>query len=130
MLIDSTYPETMVEEEGMISVKDCVEMETKILKKYLENSNERLLNAVEGEGILGDGKTKKKILEKTRKNFMEKPLHSQFMRKTDEVRSHETWNWLKAGLLKKKTQGMLMDVQDGCKQHKEQSLQIECLTPM
>ena len=41
------------------------------LKKYVENSNERLLKAVKGEGILGDGKTKNEILEKKRKNFME-----------------------------------------------------------
>ena len=31
----------------MISVEDCVEMEAESLKKYVENSNERL----------GDGKT-------------------------------------------------------------------------
>ena len=49
-----------------------------------------LLMAVKGEGILGDGITKKEILENRRKNFMENPLHSHFMRKTDEVRSQET----------------------------------------
>ena len=72
---------------GIVSVEDCAEMETESLEKYVENSNERLLKAVEGEAILGDGKTKKEILEKRRKNFMGKPLHGQFMRKTDEVRS-------------------------------------------
>ena len=76
--------------KGMISVEDCVEMETESLKKYTENSNEMLLMAVKGEGILGDGITKKEILENRRKNFMENPLHSHFMRKTDEVRSQET----------------------------------------
>ena len=76
---------------GMIIVEDCVIVETESLKKYVENSNERPLKTVEGEGILGDGKTKKKIQEKRRKNFMEKPLHPQFMRKTDEVRSQEAW---------------------------------------
>ena len=78
-----------------------VEIETESLKKYVENSNERLLKAAEGEGIQGDGKTKKEILEKRTKNFMKKPLHSQFMRKTDEVWTQETWNWLKARSLKK-----------------------------
>ena len=53
----------------MISVEDCLEMETESLKKYVENSNERLLKAVDGEGILGDGKIKKEILEKRGKNF-------------------------------------------------------------
>ena len=93
---------------GMISVDDCVEMETESLKKCEENSKERLLKAVKGKRILGDGKTKKEVLEKRRKNFMEKSLNSQFMRKTDKVRSQETWNWLKTGLLKKGTEGMLM----------------------
>ena len=46
---------------GMIIVEDCVIVETESLKKYVENSNERPLKTVEDEGILGDGKTKKKI---------------------------------------------------------------------
>ena len=79
----------------MISVEDCVDMETESLKRYVENSDKRLLKAIEGEGILGDGRTKKEILEKRRKNFMEKRLHSQFMRKTNDVSGQETWNWLK-----------------------------------
>lgn len=45
------------------------------LKKYVESSNEGLLKAVEKEGILGDGKTKKEILKK-RENFINKSLHS------------------------------------------------------
>ena len=49
-------------------------METEGLKKYLGNSNERLLKAVDSERILGDGKTKKEILTKRKKNFMEKVI--------------------------------------------------------
>ena len=86
----------------MISVEDSVDLETESLKKYVENNNKRLLKVVEGEGILGDGKTRKEILENRMKNFVEKPLHSQFVKKTGEVRSQETRNWLKRGLLKKK----------------------------
>lgn len=52
---------------GMISAEDCVEMGTEDLKNYVETSNKRLLKAVEGKGILGDGKSKKEILEKRRK---------------------------------------------------------------
>ena len=47
----------------IISVDDCVGMETENLNKYVENSNERLLKA-EGKGILGNGKTKKEILKR------------------------------------------------------------------
>lgn len=77
---------------GMISFEDCMKMETESLKKYVENSNERLLKTVEGEGILGYGKTKKKFLENRRNSLMEKPLHSEFMGERVEVRSQETWN--------------------------------------
>ena len=48
----------------MISVEDCVEMETMSLKVYVEKDNERLLKREEGEEILRDGKTQKEILEK------------------------------------------------------------------
>lgn len=34
------------------------------------------------------------------------------MRKADEKRSQETWNWLETGRLKKETQRMLMATQD------------------
>ena len=97
---------------GMISVEDCEEMEIKSLKEYVVASNERLLNAVEGEQILGRGKSKREIMEERNKNFMEKPLHSQFVKKTEEVRSQETWNWLRKGTMKKETEGMLMAAQD------------------
>ena len=97
---------------GMISVGDCVEMERESLKKCVEDSNERLLKTLKGEGILGDGMTKKEILKKRGKNFIKKPFHSQFMKEIDEVRSQETLNWLKTRLLKKETEGMLMAAQD------------------
>ena len=35
-------------------------------------------------------------------NFMQKPLHSQFMRKSDEMKSQETWIWLVTEKLKKR----------------------------
>ena len=74
--VDRLYIPRNNGERGTIRVEDFVEIETEIRKKYVEKCNERLLKAVEGDGILGDGKTKKEILVKRRKNFMEKPLHS------------------------------------------------------
>ena len=44
----------------MISVEDCAEMETENLKKYVENSNERLLKTVEVEGFYEMEKLRKK----------------------------------------------------------------------
>ena len=82
------------------------------MKKYIESSNEILLNDVEAEGIVESGNTKKEVSEARKKNFMGKPLHSQFMRETDEKRSQETWNWLNKEKLKKDREGMLMAAQD------------------
>ena len=47
----------------MSSFYNCMKMETESLKKYLESRKERLLNSVEGEGILGGQKMKKELLE-------------------------------------------------------------------
>ena len=44
---------------GMISAKDCVEMETDSLKKYIESNKEQLPHAVEREIFLEAGKMKK-----------------------------------------------------------------------
>ena len=91
-------------------------METESLKKYVENSNERLLKAVEDEGILGDGKTKKEIPGE--KNFMEKPLHSQSM---EEPRHLEL---AKDRIVEKRDRGNVNDCKrpsTESKQHKEQS---------
>ena len=60
MLIDPAYPETIVEEEWIV-LKIAWKWKQS-LKKYVESSNEGLLKAVEKEGILGDGKTKKESL--------------------------------------------------------------------
>ena len=37
---------------------------------------------------------------------------SQYVRITEEIRDHESWNWLKRGTLKKETEGTLMAAQD------------------
>ena len=105
--VDRLHIPKMNSRRRMISVIVCVKM-----KKYIESSNEILLNAVEAEGIVESGNTKKEVSEARKKNFMGKPLHSQFMRETDEKRSQETWNWLNKGKLKKEREGMLMAAQD------------------
>ena len=51
---------------------------------------------------------------------MEKPLHSQFMRKKDKEGSQEASKWLKTKLLKKETQEMLMAA-------KNQTLRTNCI---
>lgn len=60
------------------------------LKKYVERSNEKLLNSVGGEGILGSEKKKKGVLEVRNKNFMGKSLHIAL---EENVRSEEPRNF-------------------------------------
>lgn len=43
----------------------------------VESSNERLLNAMEGEQVLGVGKTNKEVIEVRNKSLMEKSLHEE-----------------------------------------------------
>ena len=44
---------------GIISLEDFVEMEKERLKKFVESSNERLLNGMKREGNLGGREMKK-----------------------------------------------------------------------
>ena len=64
------------------------------------------------EGILGEGMSKEDVAEKRRNQYKEKPLHGQYVRSTEEIRDHKSWNWLKRGTLKKETEGTLMAAQD------------------
>ena len=43
---------------------------------------------------------------------MEKNLHGQFFRNTEENMDESSWTWLKNGYLKRETEGMLMAAQD------------------
>ena len=70
--VDSLYIPTKNGERGMISVEDCAEAETRCLKKYAKSSNEKLINTVEGEGILESRKRRKEVLEAKNKNFIKR----------------------------------------------------------
>lgn len=74
----------------MIIVEDCVEMETESLKKYVESSNENCEMQLEKNEFWGGGKTKKEVIETRKKNFIEDPLYSRFIRKTIALRGQKT----------------------------------------
>ena len=97
---------------GMISIEDCIEMETHNMKEYLEKSEENMLKEVLEEGIVGQGQSKTEVLQLRETKYREKALHGQFLRKTDEDRDDSTWEWLKHGSIKKETEGLLMAAQD------------------
>ena len=97
---------------GMISIEDCIEMETHNMKEYLEKSEENMLKEVLEEGIVGQGQSKTDVLQLRETKYREKALHGQFLRKTSEDRDDSIWEWLKHGSIKKETEGLLMASQD------------------
>ena len=75
MLINSTYTGTMGEEKWL--VLNIVQKWKQPEEVPVESSNERLLNAMEGEQVLGVGKTNKEVIEVRNKSLMEKSLHEE-----------------------------------------------------
>ena len=45
-------------------------------------------------------------------SYKEKVLHGQHEKLTGGIRSSDSWEWLRKGMLKKETEGMLMAAQD------------------
>ena len=87
--VDRFYMKRAEGGRGMISVEDCVDMETNSLYNYVENSNERLLMAVKDEKILGEGAAKKEIYDKRKRQY-KKALHSQFEETTEEIKDKDS----------------------------------------
>ena len=102
---------------GLLGIRDCVEQEVINLKKYINESSEKLLEEVKHAGILGDqeenvAERKQRNKEKRKEQWKEKVLHGKFLRDTEEVRDAETWGWMRKGYLKKETEGMIIAAQD------------------
>ena len=89
---------------GLMSVEECVAIETKSLSEYFSKCKEQMLHAVSWEGVL---KNKVATMDKTafqeqrRERFVAKPLHGQFFKATEEVRDERTWDRSRKGRLKK-----------------------------
>ena len=101
-----------------MGVEDCVQLEEIGLWYYVQNSSERLLDAVKTEGVLGSGKFQSPK-EARNRNYKErfeswksKPLHGQIQRQTEDVRNKTSWNWMQKGDLKKETEMLITAAQD------------------
>ena len=82
------------------------------LKKYVQRSEERLIQAardkidrLEAASVL---KRSKKRLEYSE----EKVLHGQHLRQNKEVRSDQCWAWLQNGYLKRETESLIVAAQN------------------
>ena len=56
--------------------------------------------------------SKVEVHKEHREKYEGKPLHGQFRKATEEVRSKRSWDWLKKGCLKKETESNIMAAQD------------------
>ena len=88
---------------GLLSIADCVETEEQNLSLYLDQSEERLLRFSKSERILPQyggpvSTTKKQKKEQRHKQWKEKQLHGKFTRETEEIRSEETWGWIRKAI--------------------------------
>ena len=109
---DRLYIPRMKSGRGLLSITGCVETEEQNLSLYLDQSEERLLRLSKSErilpqyeGPLATGMKQKK--EQRHKQWKEKQLHGKFIRETEEVRSEETWGWIRKSYLKKEAEGVI-----------------------
>ena len=113
--IDRLYLKRSEGAHAMIRIEESVNVEVNMLNEYIAGSQERTLKAVNKENILKEvesGKDKTSYLEEHAKRYHEKSFHGQFVRSTDQIRDQKSWEWLKRGKLKKKSEGFLMAAQD------------------
>ena len=84
---------------------------------YINGKEELLLQEVVKEDIMSENENPKTVKERLRRTreerYYSKPLHSAFLRETQEVRDEaNSWLWVQKGYLKKETEGLIMAAQD------------------
>lgn len=83
--------------------------EEKQLDKYIQNSPEKIMKAVRTRIKYGS----REIEEKDRfKTWSEKVMHGQFLRQTEDVRTEDSWLWLRRGTLKRETESLITAAQE------------------
>ena len=89
---------------GLLSIADCVETEEQNLSLYLDQSEERLLRLSKSDRIL--------LEYEEPVSTAKEQFHGKFVREKEEVRSEETWGWIRKGYLKKETEGLIFAGQE------------------
>ena len=110
--VDRLYLKRAAGGRGLLSVEDCVNIEVGSPFRYIGESKERLLRFVSDENILEEGPTKIEVSEDRMSKYKNKALHGQYETATEQARDPESWGWLKRGILKKETEGLLTAAQD------------------
>ena len=75
-------------------MEDCVLIEKNCLYVHAEDSDEKIMKAVQRGGSVDVGRTKESILGTRQEKLGNKNMHTIFFRST-EFRDQKTWSWLK-----------------------------------
>ena len=113
--VDRLYLQRCEGGRGLLGLEDCVQVEVHSLEKYLSTSKEKILKEVSRSRIIENnkyGRSKEEIHKEHREKSERKPLHGQFIKATEEVRSKRSWDWLKKVYLKKETESTIVAAQD------------------
>ena len=101
---------------GLLGVQDTVNIAKVSLKRYVNNSTERLLSSLriieDDEVIESKADAKKRKRTERKENWKEKTLHGQFLRQTDDIAGEDRWLWLKQGNLKRETESLILAAQE------------------
>ncbi|KAM6469092.1 uncharacterized protein PHA67_010839 [Liasis olivaceus] len=102
---------------GMLQVHQTVEEEKGVLEEYLKDSEEDALKLVHCEGLLNIKETKLAYktgqMRNRKETWQGKVLHGQYTKKlAGKADNNKTWQWLRAGKLKKETEGLILAAQD------------------
>ena len=85
------------------------------IEKLCQRNQDKLIEGARGSEIIEQESTetmKRKMVEARMSEWKEKPLHGQYLRETEDVKSIDTWLWLREGKLKKQTESLLTAAQD------------------
>ena len=75
---------------GLLGLEDCGQVEVHSLDKYLSTSKEKILKEVSRSRIIENnqcGRSKEEVHKEHQGKYERKPLHGQFRKTTEEVRS-------------------------------------------
>ena len=113
--VDRLYIPRVQGGRGLLSVKDCVELERSNLFDYAANNSKRLLKTATEELQLRtkiNGKNKEERENEIQAARKEKAMHGQFLRETEGMQDQRRWQWFKAGELKRGTESLICAAQE------------------
>ena len=112
--VDRPYLQRCEGGRSLLGLEDCVQVEVYSLEKYLSISKEKILKVNRSRIIENNkyGRSKEDVHKEHREKYEGNPLHGQFRKAIEEIRSKRSWDLLKKGYLTKETESTNLVVQD------------------